>query len=93
MKDLKTQRAQIAYQLSDIKKDDIPDDLLYELVDDFEKLHDDVEVKCCKRNPEPFGWNVYIKTKKETLKLYTDWSQKFKDHGYPAPFLTVEVIE
>lgn len=84
-----TRRAKIAYELSDISKPSIPGELFDELIGDFTKRHQGVVVRKKVRNPEPFGWNVFISGVDETMNLYEEWNDTFSVHGYQPPFLTV----
>lgn len=87
--DFKTPRAQVAYELSSISKPAIAEELFDELLSDFEKRNAGVKVRKKIRNPDPFGWNVVVSAKKETMELYQEWNRTFFTHGYQPPFLTV----
>lgn len=84
-----TQRAKIAYELSDISKPTISGELFDELLSDFKKAHEGAVIRKKIRNPDPFGWNVVISGVDESMKLYEEWNKTFTTHGYQAPFLTV----
>lgn len=89
MIDLRTKLAKAAWDLGPTSKSLIPQNILHELIADFQKEHSDVVVKSVEKIEELNTFTVTIDGC-ETLDLYADWMATFEVHGYEAPFLVVD---